>query len=401
MLGKSFRFAWVVAFLFLSIASAKAQVYTQGKTRHRFAQVNVGTDLRYFPKTKYSPMEAYTEPRIIIGGYHFWGHADFYLGIPLRQSGSSGFGNRVETGARYYPWRMEHGKIRPFIGASWMFSRYRKGEGAEHLWRCFPVSAGITFMKGNHSITAAAGYVGWQHFDYYSSQTTKTRITSPNSYFSLAYNFIFDGTLSAEKSWQSGQTKKLTDTLSQLGRLDGWTLGFGISSAFYLAPSSRNEASFPYLGQHKISRLFMEWVVGYFWQKRDVQANLVYRTIRSSQSAYGLQQNLMRRAFTAEAYHFFADYHGFVPFIGPALSAENWELKETGIHQYKKNIWSVRPGLSFGWDIRPNSLQAWYLRTNLRWFPAMNLKDDQGTGMNMSQIEFNFIELVVFPGRMF
>lgn|GEM_PF-3041299 len=56
-------------------------------------------------------------------------------------------------------------------------------------------------------------------------------------------------------------------------------------------------------------------------------------------------------------------------------------------------------GLSAGWDIRPDRLQRWYLRTSLRYFPGMKLKLPDGSSQRVDQLEVNFIQLVVLPGR--
>ena len=49
---------------------------------------------------------------------------------------------------------------------------------------------------------------------------------------------MLETTLSAEKNWESGRTKEVTDILAERGRLNGLYLGAGISSAFWLNESS-------------------------------------------------------------------------------------------------------------------------------------------------------------------
>jgi hypothetical protein len=91
-----------------------------------------------------------------------------------------------------------------------------------------------------------------------------------------------------------------------------------------------------------------------------------------------------------------------VPFVGPSVSYE-WLFAEqnNGSNKYQGQFDGVKPGLTFGWDIRPNRIQTWYLRTNLRWTPNLNVVMDNGGTMRLSQLEFNFIQLVIFPERMF
>jgi len=71
-----------------------SQVYIEKQNRHRFAQLNMGLDLetnfgghtKYLDKAgniKTTQLSSTYTPRFVIGGTHFWGHADFYIAIPL------------------------------------------------------------------------------------------------------------------------------------------------------------------------------------------------------------------------------------------------------------------------------------------------------------------------------
>jgi hypothetical protein len=59
-----------------------------------------------------------------------------------------------------------------------------------------------------------------------------------------------------------------------------------------------------------------------------------------------------------------------------------------------------KAGITFGWDIRPDDLQGWILRTNLRWHPNLNVNMPDGKQMKFDQLEFNFIQLVLYPERL-
>ena len=55
--------------------------------------------------------------------------------------------------------------------------------------------------------------------------------------------------------------------------------------------------------------------------------------------------------------------------------------------------------LVFGWDIRPSERGDWWvLRTNLRIPPQLELDHDDHT-WSLQHLEFNFIQLVVYPQR--
>jgi hypothetical protein len=103
-----------------------------------------------------------------------------------------------------------------------------------------------------------------------------------------------------------------------------------------------------------------------------------------------------------EATKFLFDYHGFVPFVGPAISYEKLSFIEDfeGNRTQDKQIEKFGYGLTFGWDIRPNRIQTWILRTNLRWFPNLSLEVEPGSNISFDNLEFNFIQLIIYPSRM-
>jgi hypothetical protein len=234
--------------------------------------------------------------------------------------------------------------------------------------------------------------------DYYVNPTTVSTLKTPPISINFTYKVMLETTLSAERDWKSGRTASITDQLASEGKLNGFTLSVGPSSSMYLASSAFNRDQAPYLHQHKIVNVFPEFGVGYYLHQPDVQFNLVYRSNVSEQNAYGTQQRAERQAITFEAYKFLFDYHGFAAFLGPAISHESLNVRHDG---ESASFNGLKPGLTFGWDIRPNRLQSWLLRTNLRWFPNLDVTMSNGQTVPMDQLEFNFIELVVFPGRMF
>jgi hypothetical protein len=214
---------------------------------------------------------------------------------------------------------------------------------------------------------------------------------------------MFDMTLPLEKDWLSGKTKRITDSLSNKHRLKGFTLVMGPSASFFSKASPHNQSIAPYLYNHQVTNVFPEFCLGYYLYKPDLQFNISYRNMKSELSAYGFIQLAKRRALTFETYKFVCDYNGFDVFIGPALSYEWLSVIETNQSAitYSEKYHGIKPGITFGWDIRPNNLQMFYLRTNLRYFPNMNVKMNDNKDVSFDQLEFNFIQLVFFPGRIF
>lgn len=402
----------VLIVVFVSMAAAKAQPYVDGgKTRHRFAQLNIGVDTRVFPSfgsqsaklndvgglEKYE-LETQAETRLIIGGTHFWGHADFFVAIPIYALNKSGFLPSIETGAKIYPWRIQHNKIRPYLGTSFWVTSYKQGNGTTLTRFKAPLLAGLTYNRRNHLIDVGIGYNYDNSFSYYISQSVATNVKTPPILFSVGYKWMLETTLSAEKDWQSGSTKLLTDTLAKLGRLDGFTIALGPSSAFFLKKSSHIASIAPFADDHKAAFVPIDAGIGYYFHKPDVQFNLAYRSYKSTLEAYGYSQTAKRASLALEAYKFLMDYHGFAAFIGPALSYEWLTVKEpTETNKYE----GIKPGITFGWDIRPNRLQGIVLRTSLRYFSNLSVSMPNGKNVAFDGLEFNFIQVVIYPKRLF
>lgn len=234
---------WPVLFFFLC-GVLSAQPYMEGRTRHRFAQLNLGADARMYTNKKAGSfqldsagfphavkLDPARELRFVIGGTHFWGHADFYISVPIVSSRSN-FGSGVETGMKIFPWRITSGRLRPYIGASGLFTYFIQGDGALALRLKGPVTGGFVFSYRNHMLEIGGGWMLHDHLSYYVSPTISRSLRMPGAWVSAGYRYMIETTLGAEKSWQSGRTKKLTDTLSEMGKLDGLTLSAGPSSAF-------------------------------------------------------------------------------------------------------------------------------------------------------------------------
>jgi hypothetical protein len=402
-----------------------SQVYTEKQTRHRFAQLNLGLDFQssFGGSTKYidelGNMQSLKltnsySPRFLIGGTHFWGHADFYIAIPLfsttlkkdKQEITALRG--VETVFKYYPLRIENNKGRPYIGTSlapFYFEQrnnnfdYSSGPELNHT--SFPLLGGLTFNSKNHLIELGLAWNYQNQQDYYISRNQIEKINTPPLYATLSYRYMLETTLSAEKDWESGRTKEVTDILAERGRLNGHYIGAGISSAFWLKQSEYNVAARPYINKYSTS-IMPDFSLGYYLHRPDLNLAIGYRGYGASTNTYGAVQQLNRKSLLFEATKYLFDYHGFVPFIGPTISYENLSFKENFEGQRTFDVEEIKfgYGLTFGWDIRPNRIQSWILRTNLRWYPNLFLEVEPNTKVSFDNLEFNFIQLIIYPNRM-
>ena len=416
---------WIIQLAIVLSNVATAQVYTEKQTRHRFAQLTLGADYQMSMggTTSYLDangtiqsfsLERAHRPRFLIGGTHFWGHADFYIALPLsypsleKDSQTSTYSSGVETVFKYYPWRIEWNKLRPYVGvglAPFYYEQQNKtleyGNGPELNHTAVPLYAGVTFNKKQHLVELGLLWNYANKQSYSISRDKAIDITTPPVYLSFSYRYMLETTLAAEKNWESGQTEKATNQLAASKRLNSFFVGIGLSSASWIRANSYNQSDRPYLEKYNTS-IMPEFSLGYYLHRSDIGFALAYRGYHTSTNAYGTVQQLNRKSLVLEATQFLLDYHGFVPFIGPAISYEKLGFKESFERQLTKDITKNRfgYGITFGWNIRPNRLQTWILRTNLRWFPNLKLEVEKDKIISFDTIEFNFIQLIIYPGRM-
>lgn len=418
--------AMFVASIVLSGLLLQAQVYVEKQSRHRFAQLNVGWDVQTNTqgKTKYLDQEGKVQdlnlttqyrPRFIIGGTHFWGHADFYIAIPLlnpqqnQQKQIIKSYNGVETGFKFYPFRIEHNTLRPYFGFALTGyyleqnnTNFEYGNGPELTYSAWPLLAGFSVNHKSHLFEAGMVWNYNNKQTYYVSREIKTNISIPAFYFQMGYKYMLETTLSAEKDWESGRSQKITIEKADKKELNNFYFGAGISAVFCLQESSYNQNTRPYINKYE-GALLPDLSLGYYWHKPDINLGISYRAYNDGTNSNGAVQKVQRKSLALEASKFLLDYHGFVPFVGPSLSMEQLSFEEEfeQVPTQKVSNHQLSAGVLFGWDIRPNRLQALLLRTNLRWFPKINLNLEGGQSISFANLEFNFIQLIVYPGRMF
>lgn len=414
----------VIFLLSLVSTLVNAQVYTEKQTRHRFAQLNFGIDLqmnsggytRFLNQNgelQKLNLGSYYRPRFVIGGTHFWGHADFYVAFSFLESKQSKmsqyllYSSGVETVFKYYPWRIEFGKVRPFVGVGMTVYGFEQENSLMNqkgsllnLVR-YPFFSGITFNWKNQLLELGVSYNYQNQSSYFISPTVSTNINLPQLHFNISYRRQLETTLSSEKNWENGRSKKVTEYLAQRGELNNWFFGIGASSSFWLKESTYNLNHREFILKYPVTVL-ADFSLGYYWNNLDANLNLAYRGYESSQTAFDTEQLAKRKSIGLEFNKYMGDYHGFVPFVGVIGTYEFLNFKEvsTGQDQFNLKKNNLAYGLSFGWDIRPNRLQGFILRTNLRYFPQLNLEVPQKGKINFSNLEFNFIQLVIYPGRM-
>lgn len=413
------RFSLLV---FLSCwAVGRAQPYVEGgETRHRFAQTSIGVGVQYIPgqgtavwdnnEETQVQLSSLFAPVLSIGGLHFWGHADFSIRIPIATIAAeadkpSGVSLGIGTGVKVFPWRLEHSSIRPYLGFEWSLLSYQSNrhetEGPTlYLHRLEP-EVGLVYSTSVGSFDAGVRFIPTATVDYPVDATNVKQVSLPTTIFTIGYSFPFETTLSAETFATSGQEHKVEKQLAAQGHLDGFTASAGLSSAFTLTRTNAIDNA-PALDLPVPPAVFPEVTVGYYKHDLDAALNLLYRSIEQKQVGYGMQQQWQRKSIALEGIKFISDYNGFVPFIGVMLSREyafyNEATSTSTAHQHKHG-WTV--GVVFGWDIRPNRLQWFTIRTAVRYTPVFDIVLADTAKASFNHLEVNFFQLVVHPARLF
>ena len=391
---------------------------TAVEKRLSFAKAYFGVDFNFTPDFGQSAYlnadgqlanferSGYLTPYINIGGTHFWGHADFYVSIGTANIRLGE--DKVKatprvgafTGLRIYPWKLNEGSLRPFIGYKFAPFRYSQNTLSDRTFKTTlargTLDLGLGYRRPNFYL-----YLGYNRLvnpdtEIYVARNQKVKTTLPSSFFNLGINWSIETTEYANKPVFSRMHEDFKSSLSK-----GIFFGVGPSSAFPTASSDYVSTYYPFLDQLQQPAIFPDLVLGYHFTKPDIITALSFRWIPQTRKADEFKLKVVRTSLLLEAYKFLGDYHGFVPYIGGGMSYESLTLAESDGGSELTNISQTKvvPILSTGWDIRPSRKgDFWILRTNVRYTPSLNLEHG-GRKLNLEFIEFNFIQFIFYPQR--
>lgn len=394
-----------------------------GKTRHRFAQSAFGMDMQVSGGGNSAiinneggierfDLKPQINPRIYISGVHFWGHAEFYFAFQLTALNKNSYNNVHYKfsqsdifGTKIYPWPIQRKKLRPYFGFSFsgvtyqQFSNKKEGMGATKTRLKVPVIAGINYCTGKYLLELSVNYNYDNTLTYYISPTTKTTVYTSPFIFSVGIRKWLETTVAAEKDYLDGTTEKHYQSLKKQKKLSSWFFGVGPSSAFYSKTSSLNNSLFPFMDR-PFSTFFPEASAGYFYEPLGLHIGSAFRYNVGKREAYSVKQTYRRTSVSVEAFKYLFDYNGFAPYAGVCGSYEwlNFSHKSDSL-SFSSRGNKPAAGIIFGWDILPDKLQSMCLRTNLRYFPNLDLNTMNGKKVFFDQFEFNFIQLVIYPSR--
>jgi hypothetical protein len=354
----------------------------------------------------------YSVPRLVWGGTHFWGHADIFVAFPLggykntkpSQVSSLDYRLGVETGIKVYPYKLKTGTIRPYVGMAWNISEFQQNQkqldiGINLAKNTTPILAGLSYRGKRMIFEAGIQYFYNNTYKYPVNRTTNGDLQLPQLAFTIGGKYLL------ETTYQKGSyIKKRMAVLEKYHKYNAFYVGIGLSASIGIPTFSEyDRAKYPFFENHgRYVGVIPDLTLGYYFAKPNLNIGLSYRKMGDSYQGFGVQHIHERKSVMIEAYKFLGDYHGFAPFLG--VTASNESLYFATRDASDNNQWAeysqTKPafGIICGWDIKPTKAESWLLRTNLRYSPVSMTVDNKKVAYDY--IEFNFIQLVLFPERM-
>ncbi len=347
------------------------------------------------------------------GGFHFWGHAEFFVSFPLKQfytnENTYNFTHVAVTGARFLPWAFREKALRPYIGLNWSAFDFQQGndpiKGSPKLEKNFSLvpNIGVLYSYKNFAVRFGADFFLDNEWQYPISKNEFATIHTPK--YSLNLSLLYYMESSADNKYENSKARwNNYPTVSELGyeasSFGDFFLGIGPSLSFSLSDSEYLNEKYPYLEKRKSSESYFDIAAGYQFNKWNMFTAISFRNPEFIRSGYGEQLQIKKTSFALEFTKFLTDYSGFAPYVGLNIAYDNIDIKEkndvvTVEHNFKK----IEPGLTFGWDIVPGKTEEFLiLRTNLRWYPFANYEVN-GRRFKIDQLEYNLIQVLFYPQR--
>lgn len=356
-------------------------------------------------------------PTLTWGAFHFWGHAEFYVAIPLGQENfkkneATDFQltNNIVTGARLYPWAYKkEGGVRPYIGVGWGATDFQQKikpeENQPTLSKPFMLvpEAGLIFGYKAFILRLGVSYFFDNKWNYPISRTEFADVETPKFNFQVGLRYSYEDSHTKDPEvndrWNSfPNTSPLGYEATKFG---DFFVGAGPSSSFSLSKSGYNQSNLPYLDDKLTSSNYFDIAAGYQFNKLGLFTAISFRNPTFETEGYGAKQTIKKTSFTLEVNKFLTDYVGFAPYFGVNVAYDKLKYTETVDDISKKLVFnSIEPGITFGWDIVPGKTnEALILRTNLRWYPLSSF-EIEGRTFDFKQLEYNLIQVVFYPERL-
>ncbi|NOG56557.1 MAG: hypothetical protein HND54_02355 [Bacteroidetes bacterium] len=343
-------------------------------------------------------------PRILIGGTHFWGHADFYISIPLstiKINGNKNLSstNGVFTGFRVLPWKLKDKGFRPYFGAGFNSKKIELNNGPTYTnWQWY-YEWGLNFRHKNRIVGLEMRYFSKNLYNAAIARTEKESLSVSPYSFSISYKQVIDFTAGYSTERSKKHMKAVYEKAKEEKALSAFSFGLGLTA---LIPLKNTELASqkPFFNDEIEGSVNIDLGIAYYINPIDASIRFSYRPLKQEETAFDYTYKLNKQSFALDAFKFIGDYHGFAPFIGPYVSFDRYHLTEIDdvVTIQDQTFNRIGYGLVFGWDIRQTKVDYITLRTNLRYTPEYNYTAG-GYRFTAEQLEFNFIQLVYYPER--
>jgi hypothetical protein len=354
----------------------------------------------------------YFTPRLIWGGTHFWGYADLCVAFPLigynettaAQLSSVKYRLGVETAVKVYPYRLRTGTIRPYAGMAWNISEFQQTQkeaytGVTLSKNTTPIVAGFSYRGKRMIFEGGMQYFFKNQYKYPVNRTTNGNLQLPQFAFTIGGKYLLETTYK-----RGDDIKKRMAVLEKYHKYSAFYVGVGPSASIGIPTFSEyDKVNYPFFKNHRrYLGILADLTLGYYFAKPNMNVGLSYRGMGDSYQGFGVQHVHRRKSAMVEAYKFLGDYHGFAPYLGVTASYESlfFATRDLAVNNSWSKYSATKPalGVIFGWDIKPTKAESWLLRTNLRYAPVSMTVENKKVAYDY--IEFNFIQLVLFPERM-
>ncbi len=372
------------------------------KSQFKFAQTHFGVQSEFLTNGKGMH---FASQRLLIGGNHFWGKADFYISIPLLSaelsiSKISNYSSGVITGARWIPFGLSSKAPRPFMGAQWVTPRFSTSLGGmtQKSRLGLELGASLVFNK-SWTIELGCSYIANQNTPYYTSRKSRETLKLPRYSVNLSVKKFFDFTAGIGSETGREYALRAKTHFDAKNLLSTWSVALGLTSNILLSPYNfASEQAF--LPKKPRIALAPDLALGYYLHSADLGLRLSYRPFRLSQSAYGFEWEAKIHRLHLEAFKFLTDYNGFVPFAGAGVGYEFTALRiaDNGATVTDLNDSAFNGAVVVGWEIRPNDVQWYILRTNIRYIVDSKSYQKE-LKISSDHLEIDFIQFVFYPSR--
>ncbi len=406
-------------------------VAQEGRSRFDFAQSYIGLSSQILPgfgstqiladesdpdsKVKKRLPTTY-QPRLDIGGMHFWGHVDMMASIPLYgaiRSSVDGVSYEISTGfsmnIRYYPlsvFQPTSFRLRPFGGVKWSDMHYRQkaaGQQKGIQWnkQILMLETGCAFERKRYLADFTLQWLPNHDYQYPISRQQKGKLEFPFLSYHIGVKYLFDFTAINNQAEVQSANAIWFQELEQKKKLNAFAIAIGISELLPVGHSEyKQRPDRQFLQNPGPMSVFPDIALSQYFHRPDAEIRLAFRPTGNKQEGYGFLHKSKRLSLSLEAYKFLFDYKGFVPFAGAGFGY-NWlrlEEFDNGTQVQSAADSKFAPLFVIGWDIRPTRAEWMLIRSNIRWTPWLSM-EVEGADLQYNDVEINFLQYVFFPGR--